>query len=558
MPGIFEQHEAMDDLREGAWRLLQVAVERGLERGGGGSGRDVDGALTYKSRQAIEVGRRVEVPLGRSGLKVGGIVVQSEGVSLADGLSIERVKPVLRETGAGLTPHLVELGMWMSEYYVCPLGMVLSAMVPAAVKHGTGRRTVTLLTLAVDASEKGAGLRGARRAVMDAALAMGAEGWPMAARDLQDRLGRKTLGEINALVRAGVLTEIEQDQVRATGEIGTGNGQMSVEQCLGDEAQRRPQLTSAQAAIVAGMSAAIGQFNVHLLRGVTGSGKTEVYLHVLERVLKSGGSGLVLVPEISLTPQTAGRFVERFSELTRGGVAVLHSGLSASQRHKEWAKAASGAARVVVGARSAVFAPMENLRLIVVDEEHASDYKQDQLPRYHGRDVAIKRAQLLGATVVLGSASPALESWANAIASGAKYRLWQLEERVGGGRLPRVEVVDLAKERRGTVGGKRDDERVIGPTLMDALEETLSAGGQAILLLNRRGFASYIACSNPRCGEVLKCTDCDARMVERGCRAAAAQGAGAVSSLFDAVGVARRMRRLRGAAAHAGHGHAAG
>jgi primosomal protein N' (replication factor Y) len=236
----------------------------------------------------------------------------------------------------------------------------------------------------------------------------------------------------------------------------------------------------------------------------------------------------VLVPEISLTPQTAGRFTARFGDLGPGGVAVLHSGLTASQRHKQWMLAGKdGGARVVVGARSAVFAPLESLGLIVVDEEHAGDYKQDQLPRYHGRDVAIKRAQIEGCPALLGSATPSLESWANvntAITThhsgGArhqgKYKLWELTERVGGGKLPPVEVVDLSDERRllRRVHPGRDPwADLVGPTLERAMHETFAAGGQALLLLNRRGYSAYIACPDTQCGYRLMCDDCDALMV---------------------------------------------
>jgi primosomal protein N' (replication factor Y) len=177
-----------------------------------------------------------------------------------------------------------------------------------------------------------------------------------------------------------------------------------------------------------------------LLFGVTGSGKTEVYLRLIERVIASGRRALVLVPEISLTPQTSRRFEARFG----GKVAVLHSGLSASQRHRQWRMAWSGEAMVVVGARSAVFAPLADLGLVVVDEEHDGSYKQDTLPRYHGRDVAIKRAQMAGCPVVLGSATPSLESWANARVG--KFRLWALRERAGGGQTP-------AGQDRGPGGG---------------------------------------------------------------------------------------------------------
>jgi primosomal protein N' (replication factor Y) len=225
----------------------------------------------------------------------------------------------------------------------------------------------------------------------------------------------------------------------------------------------------------------------------------------------------VLVPEISLTPQTAGRFMDRFAGGDPGAVAVLHSGLTAAERHRQWALAASQHAKIVVGARSAVFAPLDRVGVIVVDEEHATDYKQDQLPRYNGRDVAIKRAQLESCPVVLGSATPSLESWANAIAG--KFKLWELTRRVGGGTMPRVEVVDLAEERRQLVRQAKEHEgprryfQAIGPKLGEALARTLEDEGQAILLLNRRGYSSYICCPDAECGWVMKCDHCDASMV---------------------------------------------
>jgi len=222
-------------------------------------------------------------------------------------------------------------------------------------------------------------------------------------------------------------------------------------------------------------------------------------------------TAIMLVPEIALTPQTAGRVQSR---LGAQNVAVLHSGLTASARHKQWASVASGEARVVVGARSAIFAPMADLGLIVVDEEHDSSYKQDQLPRYHARDAAIKRAQIEDIPVILGSATPSLESWHNA--QGGRFSLWEMPERVGGGRLPSVEIVDLGRERRARqqLEGRRPHVlESIGPTLEEAIGETIRDDGQVILLLNRRGYAGYIACPDAGCGYRLECDQCDATMV---------------------------------------------
>lgn len=489
-----------------AGRFVRVAVERAIERSAGEG-------LTYSAgEEALEVGERVEVPLGRGDRAAAGIVVATGGTELLEGLSPGRVKRILRRTGSRLPGNLVSLAQWMSEYYVAPLGMVLATMMPAAVKRAVGRRTTVLLEPAppseaaqVLASER---LPPTVAAAWAGVTSLGPSGLPMEPRALAHRVGARNLGPINRLVRLGLLREVERESVRTRTPPWE---QLSVEQTA--PASGGPTPTPAQTSIVAGVGEALGRFGVHLLRGVTGSGKTEVYLRLIERVLTSGGSALVLVPEIALTPQTAGRFIDRFKDGI-SPVAVLHSGLSASQRHRQWAMAASGEARVVVGARSAVFAPLDRLGLIVVDEEHdASGYKQDQVPRYNARDVAIKRGQVEGCPVLLGSATPSLESWANATGHGpGRYRLWELSERVGGGRLPSVECVDMIEERRRReAGASRLD--LVGPTLAKAVRTTLAEGGQVILLLNRRGYSTYVCCTDSRCGWVLQCDDCDAAMV---------------------------------------------
>ncbi len=469
--------------------FVRVAVERGVDR---------DDGLTYAG-DGLAVGDRVEVPVGRGDQAVGGVVIAAGGAELLDGFDPARVKRVLRATGARLPEPLVELGRWLAGYYCCPLGMVLASMLPAAVKAGTGGRTVRLVARVADAEPAGK-LTKSVAAAWEAVRAMDAGLFPLDARQLAAHAGATNVGPINRLIDAGVLEWVEQREVRAP-EL------FEHSEVSGSD---RVDLTTAQRAVVDGIAGAGGGFGVHLVHGVTGSGKTEVYLRLIERVLASGGNAIVLVPEIALTPQTAGRFVARFRE---HGVAVLHSGLTASARHKQWQAAASGEARVVVGARSAVFAPVRDLGVIVVDEEHDGSYKQDQLPRYHARDVAVKRGHLEGCAVVLGSATPALESWHNA--RNGRYRLWSLGERVGGGRMPRVTVVDMASERLAMrqERGKSSEEDAIGPTLASRLAATLDAGGQAILLLNRRGYASVVVCSDRGCGWKLECERCDATMV---------------------------------------------
>ena len=281
-------------------------------------------------------------------------------------------------------------------------------------------------------------------------------------------------------------------------------------------------LEPAQHAAVEAIASRFGRFHVDLLHGVTGSGKTEVYLQAIARLREREPDAcvLVLVPEIALTPQTVGRFAARFgSGENAAGVAVLHSGLTPGQRHAHWRRVSEGRSRIVVGARSAVFAPLPRLDLVVVDEEHDTGYKQDQLPRYHGRDVAIKRASQAGCPVVLGSATPALESWERASREerhrgteaqrhGKQEPTWSLlslPDRVGGARLPEVEVVDLARERR-----ERKGVHLLSRRMEAAIGSTLADGGQVVLLLNRRGYANYIACPDPGCGWLLTCDHCDA------------------------------------------------
>ncbi|MBN8597179.1 MAG: primosomal protein N' [Planctomycetes bacterium] len=521
-------------------RYALVAVERGIERVGEDGAEllyEIPGAM--EAEGALEVGERVEVPLGKK--KVGGVVVGVGGTELLGDLDPLKVRVIAKRSGAMLPGPLVELAKWIAGYYVCPLGMVLGTMVPSAVKREIGRREeVVLVRSDVAAPEK---MTAPVRALWEKVVALPAV--PMTPIAMKIELGESTLRGINKLVKLGLLREEMREVIRSRGNAVQ-------EQAFGGD--KSVTLSDEQNAVVNGIVpelGPVGKFGVHLLYGVTGSGKTEVYLRLIRAMLaqRPDASAIVLVPEIALTPQASERFSQRFADL---GVAVLHSGLSASRRHSEWARVASGEARVVVGARSAVFAPVPMLGLVVVDEEHDTSYKQDQLPRYHARDVAIKRAQIEGCAVVLGSATPSLESWANAGGerhspqrhggtekSGegekskdggdaihehdhsvvgretgrSKYRLWKLTKRVGGGELPRIKIVDMYQERQEARQLGLRDPSVL-PTLRRALLATLKEGSQAILLLNRRGFATYVGCAGgATCGWVLGCERCDARMI---------------------------------------------
>ncbi|MBQ9157114.1 MAG: primosomal protein N' [Eubacterium sp.] len=233
----------------------------------------------------------------------------------------------------------------------------------------------------------------------------------------------------------------------------------------------------------------------YLLYGVTGSGKTEVYLALIDRVIRSGRQAIVLIPEISLTFQTVRRFSERFGDR----IAVIHSRMSAGERSDQVERITRGQADVVIGARSALFAPVRNLGLIIIDEEHDTAYKSDSTPKYHAREAAIRRAELAGASLVLGSATPSVESYQKAVSG--EYGLWRLDRRAGAGRLPQVRIVDLREE---FLHGNRS---VFSEDLKEGIRERLSRGEQIMLFLNRRGYAGFVSCRS--CGQVIRCPHCD-------------------------------------------------
>ena len=239
--------------------------------------------------------------------------------------------------------------------------------------------------------------------------------------------------------------------------------------------------------------------NIYLLHGVTGSGKTEVYMHSMQEILKRGQTGIMLVPEISLTPQVLSNFRARFG----GDVALLHSGLSAGERFDEWKRILIGEAKIVVGARSAIFAPLNNIGLIVIDEEHDNSYNSDSNPRYSTIEVAKERAKLAGASLVLGSATPSLVSYHNAMTG--KYQLLEMKERINKRELPPITIVDMGEEIR------NGNNNIFSSSLKNSLSKTISEGNQAMLFINRRGFASFLMCK--KCGWVAKCDACDVSLV---------------------------------------------
>jgi primosomal protein N' (replication factor Y) (superfamily II helicase) len=395
-------------------------------------------------------------------------------------LSVRDAKPVVSEL-------LLKLAEWIAAYYSCSLSAAIRCIVPTSVRKGHKAK----LPLFVQLNRERCGDRKAveelgRRAPRQARLVeilLQCEG-PVLMQELLKSSGAAPQA-VRALEKKGFATLTRQRVYRDPWE---GESILPTEHLPPTPEQRRAIERAAQAL-------AQQRFSVILLHGVTGSGKTEVYLQAIDKALKSGRGAIVLVPEISLTPQTVEGFKARFAE----NVAVLHSRLSLGERLDEWEKLRDGKARVVVGARSAIFAPVQNCGLIVVDEEHERTYKQEETPRYHARDVAVMRGKIENAVVILGSATPSVESYRNALTG--KYALFHLPRRIEDRALPTVTIVDMKEEIK-RVGRMTFFSR----RLLTAMEERLEKREQVMLFLNRRGFSPVMICG--RCGYVHKCPNC--------------------------------------------------
>ena len=430
----------------------------------------------------VEAGRRLRVPFGRGDRTVVGYCV-GVGVKAVDTRRLKSVEGVV-DSRALLSPAMLRLTKWMSEYYICPWGQVLEAVVPAGVRGMAGTREVKFLTAAPDAATKFAALKlrsSQQRKVLEV---LAASDRPLTAPELAESADC-SLAPIKALVKHGLIetasarvASSRDDEIRPAREIGLE---------LNDD--QRAALQTITGALDSGQPAGI------VLHGVTGSGKTEVYLQAIEHVASFRRQAIVLVPEISLTPQTVRRFRARFDR-----VAVLHSHLTDVERHQHWQSIARGEVEVIVGARSAIFAPAPHLGLIVIDEEHETTFKQDQAPRYHARDVAWQRAQAEKIPLVLGSATPSLEAWVRA--QQGEFQCISLPKRVMDLPLPNVMTIDMRDPAQTKFG-----RGAITRPLHQAMIEALRGGGQVMLLLNRRGFSTHIQC--PGCGFVLKCEHCD-------------------------------------------------
>jgi primosomal protein N' (replication factor Y) len=444
-------------------------------------------------REHIRAGSLVRIPIvNRPHI---GLVLELDAPPDVPLERLKNISGVMHEYPA-LTPDLLALARWMHTYYAARMEGVLEAMIPAAVRHGARLKQERYLSSAgaMPVAEHAAL---ARRAPAQAKLYdfLRQQLHPVKKSLVLNRLGT-TAAVAAALVKRGLVREEARQVERIAYADNWAGGEVV--------SARAPVLNPEQSAVVDAVSASLGQrkFAVHLLQGVTGSGKTEVYLRAVEQVLAEGGSAIYLVPEVALTPQTVARLRGRFEGAGHRTV-VWHSHLSEGERLDGWTALASGTVRVVVGARSAVFAPVHDLRLIVVDEEHEPAYKQDETPRYHGRDVAVYRAKLARAVCLLGSATPSLESVANVRAG--KYRLDRLTKRVDDKRMPDIQIVDMRIEVMRTRGLV-----TLSRLLVDHMHQRFERREQTILFINRRGYSSSMLCR--KCGHVEECPHCSVAM----------------------------------------------
>jgi len=458
--------------------FIRVIIDRAIHR-------ELDYLVPETLANRVGVGSRVRVPFrDKSGLAtVVSVLKRSEAKGIRSIEAVVGEAPIVSE-------QMLELARWISAYYCCPIETVMRTLLPQVIRRAEVGWKKQLFVQPARSINPGEIEKLRRRAPRQAELleAISKLEKPIRAAELlrQISLDNQTL---RALVKRGLAELREEAVVRDP----HGDEQFIATSNLVLNEEQTHALNQVEQALDA-------PENAHpiLLHGVTGSGKTEIYLQAIRAALDRGRTAIVLVPEISLTPQTVERFKGRFAE-AQDDVAVLHSHLSQGERHDEWHKIHSGRARIVIGARSAVFAPLKNLGLIVVDEEHETTYKQEEAPRYHARDVAVVRAKIEKCVVVLGGATPSLESYHNA--TTGKYRLVTLTQRVDQKQMPLMRVVDLRQERR-----KEKKAAILSEKLSQAIADRLEKREQTILFLNRRGFSTSLLCSN--CGEARNCPNC--------------------------------------------------
>lgn len=471
-----------------AKRIARVQLE-------GTAAMELDYAIPDELAARVVVGSRVMVPLQNR--RVNAVVLELPQESAHRG----RLKEIASLIGQRpmFTPALLKLARWIAEYYLVSAHTVLRTMLPQAVREKPGSF------------------------ITDSHLSLVKEPPPDVFEKLRSKapMQARVLDVLRSFKGEATLSQIRQDVPRAAtilkpllkagwitrSEVRVERDPFHDEEFLPSQALT---LTEEQQAAYARVVAAIESTEATkpiLLHGITGSGKTEVYLQAIARVLERGGTALVLVPEISLTPQTIERFKARFAD-RRDRIAVLHSHLSDGERHDEWFKIHEDRADIVIGARSAIFAPLERLGIIIVDEEHEPSFKQDETPRYHARDLAVVRGSLEKCVVLLGSATPSLESFENA--TSGKYELLKLTQRTDGRTLPLIRIIDMRLERRKGTGTTVANAGILSEKLRAAITARLEKKEQTILFLNRRGFNTSLSCL--ACGETVQCQDCSIPM----------------------------------------------
>jgi primosomal protein N' (replication factor Y) len=491
--------------------IARVSLEIALRR-------EFDYAIPPALAGKVDVGSRVQVPFGPR--KILGVVT-----AVAEESGQANLKPIIKIIGTQtlVTPKVLRLARWIGEYYCCAPETALKSVLPEAVRSEDASWRERLFVRPQPISGEFPKLPKRqqdvwniieeRREILLAELVELAETTAATVRKLEDRGLIEITSEIserdpyaNESILPSQPLVLNPEQATALEKIvramdgADGTGVPPVVSGVPPETGAARTSATIPRTDTTPSSILHPPSSTFLLHGVTGSGKTEIYLQAITHALEKGQGAIVLVPEISLTPQTVERFKARFSSgKLQTLVAVLHSHLSAGERHDEWHKIRQGRARIAIGARSAIFAPVEPLGLIIVDEEHEHTYKQEEAPRYHARDVAVMRGQMENAVVVLGSATPSLESYYNC--RRGKFTLLELRQRVDNQKMPHVRVVDMRQAQR---DGKALP--IFSPQLKEAITQRLERKEQTILFLNRRGYSSSLFCE--RCGYVCGCPNC--------------------------------------------------
>lgn len=451
---------------------------------------NIDQCFDYLIPDGIEasVGMRVLVPFGYQNHSARGIIVDILAES-----EFKNLKPIKKiiDSSPLCSKEILTLCLWIKEKYFCSFYQALRLFLPPGIESGVKEKKVRIVSLVTDKNEaliKAEEMISKRAKVQGQMLKLLCENSPLKTTELYEKSGGTSVA-LNALCKKGFVKITDERIYR---EAYNKNNYAP---------SKNYSPTAEQKVIIDHLKENISssKFESILLRGVTGSGKTEVFLQAIEHCIKCGKTAIMLVPEISLTPQTVKRFVSRFGDM----IAVIHSGLSQGERFDQWNKIKNGDVSVVVGARSAVFAPFENIGIIILDEEHETSYKSDTTPKYHACDIAKKRAEENGATLLLASATPSLSSFYKA--QNGEYTLFEMVERYNKMDMPAVKVVDMRNELF-----TYKNFSPLSLSLQDEIQKNLDNKSKTILFLNRRGYSTFVSCRE--CGYVMECGDCSVSM----------------------------------------------